>query len=128
VAGGHVILSDDGGEVTPAGERFLLDFGVDLKPANRGRRMFCQPCLDWSERRYHLRGVVGAGLLCRCLELNWFRRERDSRALRLTPAGRAGLASTFGIELDSASSTAATTVDARIRLRGLSVWSKRSPA
>jgi DNA-binding transcriptional ArsR family regulator len=102
VARGHVVLSDDGGEVTPVGARFLSTFGVDLRPSNMGRRLFCQPCLDWSERRYHIRRVVGAGLLCRCLELNWFRRERDSHALRLTPAGRAGLADTFGVDLDNA--------------------------
>ncbi|HET7548387.1 MAG TPA: helix-turn-helix domain-containing protein [Usitatibacter sp.] len=101
VARGHIVLSDEGGEVTPSGERFFASFGVDLAP--RGRRLFCQPCLDWSERRWHLRGVVGAGLLCRCLELGWFKRERDSRALRLTPAGRAGLASTFGVRLDDES-------------------------
>ena len=117
VARGHVILSDDGGEVTPAGEKFLCSFGVDLKPPHCGRRMFCQPCLDWSERRYHLRGVVGAGILHRCLELNWFKRERDTRALRLTPAGRAGLASILGVEFDSAVSSAAATADAGVRLR-----------
>jgi DNA-binding transcriptional ArsR family regulator len=107
VARGHVNLSDEGGEVTPSGEKFLGSFGVDLNPPPRGRRMFCQPCLDWSERRYHLKGLVGAGILCRCLELGWFKRERDTRALRLTPAGRVGLASTFGVELGAAARSAA---------------------
>jgi DNA-binding transcriptional ArsR family regulator len=98
VARGHVVLGDEGGELTPAGERFLASFGVDVAP--RGRRLYCEPCLDWSERRYHLKGIVGAGLLCRCLELGWFKRERDSRALRLTTAGRAGFVATFGVPLD----------------------------
>jgi DNA-binding transcriptional ArsR family regulator len=97
---GHIVLSDDGGELTPAGEKFLCTFGVDLVPPAGSRRMFCQPCLDWSERRYHLRGLVGAALLDRMLALGWFKRERDSRALRLTPAGRAGLAERFGIAFD----------------------------
>jgi predicted transcriptional regulator len=97
---GHVVLSDDGGEVTPSGDRFLRGFGVNLDPPAGSRRLFCQPCLDWSERRWHLKGVVGAGLLCRCLELGWFRRERDSRALRLTPAGRLGLVQSFGVEFE----------------------------
>jgi hypothetical protein len=48
VAMGHIVLTDDGGELTPSGGRFLAAFGVDLKP--RTRRIFCQPCLDWSER------------------------------------------------------------------------------
>ena len=99
-ARGHVVLSDDGGELTPAGEKFLCTFGADLVPPSGSRRMFCQPCLDWSERRYHLKGVVGSAILDRLLALGWFKRERDSRALRLTPLGRSGLAEVFGIEAD----------------------------
>src|SRR6266478_5287507 len=67
VAMGHIVLTDEGGEVTPSGELFLSAFGVDLRP--RTRRIFCQPCLDWSERRYHLKGLVGARILHRLLEL-----------------------------------------------------------
>ena len=63
--------------------------------------MFCQPCLDWSERRYHLRGVVGSAILDRLFDLGWFKRERDSRALRLTPVGRGGLADVFGVDLSA---------------------------
>src|SRR5438067_2364915 len=96
VARGHVVLSDEGGEVTQAGERFLCSFGVDLVPPH-SRRIYCKPCLDWSERRYHIKGVVGARILCRCMELGWFKRERDTRALRLTPAGTAGLRGVFGV-------------------------------
>ena len=95
-ARGHVVLSDEGGELTPAGERFLCSFGVDLAPPG-SRRIYCRPCLDWSERRYHIKGVVGARLLCRCMELGWFKRERDTRALRLTPEGTAGLREVFGV-------------------------------
>ena len=58
VAMGHVVLTDEGGEVTSSGGHFLSAFGADLRP--RTRRIFCQPCLDWSERRYHLKGLVGA--------------------------------------------------------------------
>jgi DNA-binding transcriptional ArsR family regulator len=98
VAMGHIVLTDEGGEVTSSGESFLSAFGADLRP--RTRRIFCQPCLDWSERRYHVRGLVGSAILNRLLALGWFKREPDSRALHLTRAGRAGLAETFGIELD----------------------------
>jgi len=96
---GHVVLSDDGGELTPAGEKFLCSFGADLVPSRGSRRLFCQPCLDWSERRYHIKGVVGSAILDRLLALNWFKRERANRALRLTPAGRAGLSEMFGVEI-----------------------------
>ncbi len=99
VAMGHVVLTDDGGEVTDSGARFLAAFGVDLTP--RTRRRFCQPCLDWSERRYHIKGLVGARILDRLLDLGWLKSVPGSRALRLTPSGRAGLAETFRIEIDS---------------------------
>ena len=97
VANGHIVLTEDGGELTAAGARFLTEFGADLNV--RGKRVFCRPCLDWSERRPHLAGLVGAEIWRRCLELGWFKRERDSRALRVTPLGRAGLLDTFGIDL-----------------------------
>jgi DNA-binding transcriptional ArsR family regulator len=99
-ARGYIALGEDGGEVTAAGALFLAEFGVDLKPEACSRRIFCRPCLDWSERRYHVAGHVGAEICRRCLQLGWFGRERDSRALRLLPAGAAGLLSTFGIKLE----------------------------
>jgi len=98
VAMGHIVLTDEGGEVTPSGERFLSVFGVDLRP--RTRRVFCQPCLDWSERRYHVKGLVGARLLARLLELGWLKRVPGSRALQLTSSGKAGLSETFRIEIN----------------------------
>jgi DNA-binding transcriptional ArsR family regulator len=98
VAMGHIVLTDDGGEVTPSGKRFLSAFGVDLTP--RTRRIFCQPCLDWSERRYHLKGLVGARILDRLMELGWFKSVSGSRALQLTSSGRAGLSEIFEIEVN----------------------------
>jgi hypothetical protein len=98
VAMGHIVLTDEGGEVTSSGERFLSAFGVDLRP--RTRRIFCQPCLDWSERRYHLKGLVGARILDRLLELGWLKCVSGSRALRLTSSGVAGLSEIFQIEFN----------------------------
>jgi DNA-binding transcriptional ArsR family regulator len=97
VADGHVVLGEDGGEVTDGGRRFLTAFGADLTSRQKGKRIFCKPCLDWSERRYHLAGWVGAEICRCCADLGWIKRERDSRAVRLTPAGRAGLSGLFGI-------------------------------
>jgi DNA-binding transcriptional ArsR family regulator len=97
VSMGHIVLTDEGGAVTASGERFLSAFGADLK--RRTRRIFCQPCLDWSERRYHLKGLVGARILDRLLELGWLKCIPGSRALQLTPSGRAGLSQTFRIEI-----------------------------
>jgi DNA-binding transcriptional ArsR family regulator len=90
----HVTLSTDGGEVTPSGHAFLQEFGAE--PAG-GKRVFCRPCLDWSERRAHIAGKLGAALATRCLDLGWIERQRDSRALTITPAGHDGLSHIFGI-------------------------------
>ncbi len=95
--GGHVALGADGGEVTEQGVRFLDEFGASPAP---GRRVFCRPCLDWSERRPHLAGRLGAALACRCFELGWIARQRDSRAVAISAAGRQGFRETFGITLE----------------------------
>jgi DNA-binding transcriptional ArsR family regulator len=94
-----VILGDEAGEVTPAGTEFLTRLGVDLAAARAKRRVFCRPCLDWTERRPHIGGAVGAALAKRCLELKWIEQVRDSRALAITPAGRRGLVEAFGLSV-----------------------------
>jgi hypothetical protein len=96
---GHIVLTDEGGEVTSSGERFLSAFGVDL--SRRTRRIFCQPCLDWSERRYHLKGLVGTRILDRLLELGWLKSVPGSRALHLTSSGRTGLCEIFRLEINN---------------------------
>jgi DNA-binding transcriptional ArsR family regulator len=101
VKSNYVTLSDDGGEVTNEGRRFLESFGVALTAEPRSRRVYCRPCLDWSERRYHIAGHIGREILARCLALGWLTRSRDHRAVTITAAGRAGLRATFGIELAS---------------------------
>ncbi len=67
VAAGHVVLSDDGGTVTAGGRAFFARTGIDLE-THRGGRPACRPCLDWSERRYHLAGVLGARIAVSCFE------------------------------------------------------------
>lgn len=96
-AAGHIALSDEGGEVTASGVAFLRDFGAEPEP---GKRVFCRPCLDWSERRPHLAGRVGAALACRCFALGWVERQRDTRAVKITSAGREGFARKFGFDTD----------------------------
>jgi DNA-binding transcriptional ArsR family regulator len=96
----YIVLSDEGGAVTPAGARFLTKFGVALEGKSAGRRIFCRACLDWSERRFHVAGFVGSEIQRRCLELGWLARQRDSRAIRVTTIGRRGLRDTLGVELD----------------------------
>jgi DNA-binding transcriptional ArsR family regulator len=101
---GHVALDDDGGEVTQDGARFLGEFGLDLAGAAGKRRRFCRPCIDWSERRPHLGGAVGAALAQRCFALGWIERVKDSRAVAIAPSGRAGFLTVFGVEIHSSTS------------------------
>jgi DNA-binding transcriptional ArsR family regulator len=96
---GHVTLCDEGGELTESGVAFFERFGIDLAAARHRRRIFCRPCLDWTERRPHLGGTVGAVLAQRCFDLEWLQHTRGSRALIITPAGRRGLSEAFGLSL-----------------------------
>ncbi len=94
-----VVLGNEAGEVTPSGLQFLAKLGVDLSAARARRRVFCRPCLDWTERRPHIGGAVGAALAQRCFELKWVERVRDSRALHITPAGRRSLMEHFALSV-----------------------------
>ena len=94
---GHIVLADEGGEITGSGTTFLTELGVDLAGAQAGRRFFCRPCLDWTERRPHIGGAVGAALASRCFDLGWVARRRNSRELDITPVGRKGLLEVFGL-------------------------------
>jgi DNA-binding transcriptional ArsR family regulator len=95
---GHVAFLPDGGEVTPSGLNFLSGFGVSLADLRPTKRVFCRPCLDWSERRPHIAGKVGARLCERLLTLGWVRRRVNTRSLEITPPGREGFAARFGID------------------------------
>jgi DNA-binding transcriptional ArsR family regulator len=90
---------DGGFAITPAGEEELARFGLDVAEIRCARRATARACLDWSERRPHVAGALGAALLDELLERRWLRRRTDGRALTLTSAGVIGLVSTFGMTL-----------------------------
>ncbi len=94
----RVVLGEDGGEVTDAGRKFFSAFGVDFAPY-KSRRVFCRACVDWTERRPHIAGAVGAALTARCFDLRWVERTAQRRTLAITPAGAKGLRETFGIDV-----------------------------
>jgi DNA-binding transcriptional ArsR family regulator len=85
---GYVVLVDGGGELTDTGTRFLTGLGVDLEHARGVRRRYCRSCIDWTERRPHISGAVGAALADAFLEQKWIARIPDSRALTVTAGGR----------------------------------------
>jgi DNA-binding transcriptional ArsR family regulator len=86
-------------EVTPKGERQLEELGLDLAVVKSARRRFAGHCLDWTERRPHLNGALGAALAEALVERGWFAHTNVRRALTLTSLGREGLANTFGLNL-----------------------------
>jgi len=94
---GYVVLSDGSGELTGAGKRFLTGLGVDLERARGAKRHYCRSCIDWTERRHHISGAVGAVLAQTFLERRWVARIQDSRALTVTAGGRKKL-SELGLE------------------------------
>ena len=87
-------------QLTGHGSTRLADFGVDLGALGSQRRPLIRYCLDWTEQAHHLAGALGAAVTSRLFELDWVRRAPANRAVRLTDAGRTGLASTFGVHAD----------------------------
>ena len=94
VAAGHVELSSDAGVVTEEGRAFLTRLGIDLS-SSKSKRIFCRPCLDWSERRLHLGGFVGVAICTHCFSAGWIRRIDRTRAVALTPKGQPRVAAAF---------------------------------
>ncbi|HEX4632899.1 MAG TPA: winged helix-turn-helix domain-containing protein [Gemmatimonadales bacterium] len=86
-------------EVTVKGTRALGALGIDVEETRRARRRFAFPCLDWSERRCHLGGAVGAALLEALLQRRWVTRERRERTLSVTTVGARELRARFGVVL-----------------------------
>jgi DNA-binding transcriptional ArsR family regulator len=85
--------------VTPRGAKRFEELGVDVDRLAGRRRRLARSCLDWTERRHHLAGSLGAALTLRCFELGWIERLPHSRAVRLTRRGRRELPARFQLEL-----------------------------
>jgi len=84
-------------ELTPRGIKAFGELGIDVQANRALRRRFAYACVDWSERRPHLGGAVGAALLNIALERKWVIRELDSRALAITRVGRREMRARFGL-------------------------------
>src|SRR5688572_3917759 len=90
---------DDAFAVTRKGAAWFGGLGIDLDKTREQRRKFASQCLDWSERRDHLGGALGAALAERLIDLGWIARKRNSRAVSVTEAGRRKLADEFKLDL-----------------------------
>jgi DNA-binding transcriptional ArsR family regulator len=86
-------------DLTPTGAKGFESLSIDIEAERSLRRRFASSCLDWSERRPHLGGALGAALLRAALKRRWVTQELDSRVLNITSAGRRELQSRFGLSV-----------------------------
>jgi DNA-binding transcriptional ArsR family regulator len=97
----RLLALDDGAYALPvAGRRWFERLGIEIAPLERGRRPLLRSCIDWTERREHLGGALGAALASNLLERDWLRRVRGDRAVLVTTAGRRGLRSELGLTVE----------------------------
>lgn len=87
--------------ITDNGAAGLLSIGVDVSEIYTGRRAMARQCLDWSERRYHVAGLLGATITNRFFELSWIERKVDTRAITVTKVGSQALLKNFDIRVDA---------------------------
>jgi hypothetical protein len=91
-----LLVGSGGWTISTAGERFFAKLGVDVSTLATRRRPLVRQCLDWSERRFHVGGALGAALLERIFASRWARREPDSRLVTFTDAGERWLRDVVG--------------------------------
>ncbi len=97
-ANGTLTVTAERIELTTAGADRLQALGIEPEGLQHGRRPLARPCLDWTERRDHLAGALGAALLSTFRERKWIAPRREPRALRVTATGQRELAAHFGID------------------------------
>jgi DNA-binding transcriptional ArsR family regulator len=92
-----IVRTDAGIEIGPNAEAWCEEFGITLP--RTGRRPLVRSCLDWSERRHHIAGALGAGIATAMLERGWLERLNAGRAVRPTEKGRKGLRRELGLQI-----------------------------
>ncbi|MEM7508156.1 MAG: winged helix-turn-helix domain-containing protein [Pseudomonadota bacterium] len=97
LARGHLELRDEDLTITPSGSAFFEEMGLDLVELRRKRRHLCRTCLDWSQRRMHLGGALGAAILSDVTGRGWAKRRADSRVIQFSPSGAHAFDKAFGI-------------------------------
>jgi DNA-binding transcriptional ArsR family regulator len=93
------LIAAKGSDLSPTrkGTAILRKLGIDVPSLAQSQRLMCRPCLDWSVRRHHLAGGLGAALLERFFDLGWARRKRASRIVEFTRPGELAFRKAFGI-------------------------------
>jgi DNA-binding transcriptional ArsR family regulator len=91
--------SDDSYDLTRDGTRAFESLGIDVPASRMLRRRFACGCLDWSERKFHMGGAIGAAFLGIAFKKKWLVQELDSRALNVTSVGRREFRTRFGLHL-----------------------------
>jgi DNA-binding transcriptional ArsR family regulator len=86
-------------DLTAQGSQAFVALGIDIDEIRKLRRRFASACLDWSERRPHIGGALGAAVLKIALKRKWVVQDLDSRALRVTTAGRKELLKRLGLQV-----------------------------
>jgi len=92
-----IVKKDNALEISKEGEKWFFDFGIDIEAAQKQKRIFLKPCLDWSERRNHIAGSVGALLFNKMINEDWLRKTENSRAIIITGKGKKELLKHFKI-------------------------------
>ena len=90
---------NDSYDLTAEGAKAVDALGIDVEETRGLRRRFAYSCLDWSERRPHIGGALGAALLKLALKRKWVSQDLDSRAIRITNTGRREMLARFGVEV-----------------------------
>jgi len=95
----HTSSENESYDLTPEGVKAVDALGIDVEEIRNLRRRFAYACLDWSERRPHIGGALGAALLKLAIKRKWVAQDLDSRAIRVTGNGRREMLARFGVEV-----------------------------
>ncbi len=94
-----IVRKEEQFSITKNGNEWFDNLGIDLTVLRNKKRKFAFPCLDWSERKFHIGGALGAGFLNFMLDNDWIRRIQHSRAIIITHKGKIGLKEKLNLEI-----------------------------
>lgn len=96
---GILLMENQNFILSTSGIQWFTELGIKIDILKDQKRSFAHPCLDWSERKYHLAGALGDAFLHFMLQEDWFRKHKNSRSLTLTAKGKQQLKSLLNIDL-----------------------------